>query len=58
MKCGTIIKIDGRIATVVSYWPFDFGIIWGEHKVDENNLPEPDLEFGHNTKIEIVSDPL
>jgi len=58
MKAGTIIEIENRIATVVSFWPFDFGIVWGRHKIDIYNLPEPDLEFGHNTKIKIISDPL
>lgn len=44
MKPGTVVKLDsdGRVGTVVYHNLDGYGIIWGEHAVDENDLPEPE----------------
>lgn len=43
MKPGTIVELpDKRQATVVWHDLDGFGIIWGVHTVNPNDLPEPE----------------
>jgi hypothetical protein len=43
MKPGTIVRLpDGREGTTVYHGLDGYGIKWGAHIVDEENLPEPD----------------
>ena len=42
MKPGTIIKIKGKLATVVYHNLDGYGIIWDAHEIDPNNLQEPE----------------
>lgn len=52
MKPGTIVKIKGRgLATVVWHNLNGYGVIWGEHSVDTDNLPEPQALLREPCKI-------
>ena len=43
MKPGTIVELqDGRRATVVYHNLDGYGIVWGERRVSEDDLPPPD----------------
>lgn len=43
MKPNTHIIIpDGRAATVVWHWLNGYGVVWGHHEFDVDDLPPPD----------------
>jgi hypothetical protein len=42
MKPGTIVNVPGRgVATIVYHNLDGYGVIWGRHNVDPEDLPEP-----------------
>ena len=66
IECGTIVKIDDEIHTVVGYWPFSWDTIKGKYDInldniddvfDKYNLKESDIfEHSHSKcYFEVIS---